>query len=154
MFKKVKDWLGIEGVKLELILPEKVKESSGKVNGVIRLFSKHQQKVTSVKVVMVERYTRGRKKEKLTDEYKMGEIAFKESITIPSEKPIEVAFSIPFSINKSEMDALEDSSLLMGGFVKIAKRFQGVKSEYYLQAEADVAGTGLNPFDKQMIELE
>ena len=154
MFKKVKDWLGIEGVKLELILPEKVKEASGKVDGVIRFFSKNEQQVTSIKVIMIERYTRGRRKEKLTDEYKMGEIEFKKALLIPQEKPLEVAFSIPFQLTKSEMDEIEDSNILLGGLVKIAKRMQGVTSEYYVQAEAKVEGTGLNPFDKRSIELE
>jgi len=52
------------------------------------------------------------------------------------------------------MDELEDSNIFMGGLVKIAKSLQGVKSEYFIQAEAKVAGTGLNPFDKKMIDLE
>lgn len=154
MLKKVKDWLGIEGVKLALILPEKIKEEIGEVEGVIRLFSKNEQKVSSIKVRMVERYSRGRKNEKLTDEYQLGEIQFKKAITIPAEKPLDIAFTLPYSLSKSEMDELEDSSLLIGGLIKIAKKFQGVKSEYYIQAEAKVAGTGLNPFDKQLIELE
>lgn len=154
MLKKVKDWLGIEGVKLELLLPEKVKETAGRVDGVIRLFSKHEQKVASIQVKMVERYTRGRGKEKLTDEYKIGEIAYQDAIVVTKETPVEVTFSIPFRITKSEMDELQASNLLIGGMIKVAKRFQGVKSEFYIQAEATVAGTGLNPFDKRMIELE
>ncbi len=154
MLKKVKDWLGIEGVKLALILPEKIKEETGEVEGVIRLFSKNKQTVSSIKVRMFERYSRGRKNEKLTDEYPLGEIEFKKSITIKAEQPLDIAFTLPYSLSKSEMDELEDSSLLMGGLVKIAKRLQGVKSEYYLQAEAKVTGTALNPFDKRLIELE
>ena len=154
MFKKVKDWLGIEGVKLELLLPEKLKESDGQIEGVIRFFSMKEQKVSYIKVTMIERYSRGRRNDKLTDEYKLGEIEFKQPLVIPKEKPLDIAFTLPYSLSKSEMDELEDSNLLMGGLIKIAKRFEGVKSEYYLQAEAKVAGTGLNPFNKLLIELE
>lgn len=154
MFKKVKDWLGIEGVKLELLLPEKIKESAGQVDGVIRLYSQTEQKVSYIKVSMIERYSRGRRNDKLTDEYKLGEIEFKQTLVIPKEKPLDIAFTLPYQLSKSEMDEIEDSSLLMGGLIKIAKRFEGVKSEYYIQAEAKVAGTGLNPFNKLLIELE
>jgi len=76
MLNKVKKWLGIEGVKLELVLPEKIKEEAGQVTGKIRFFSMQNQKVSYIKVVMVERYTRGKKEDKLIDEYQLGMIDF------------------------------------------------------------------------------
>ncbi len=154
MLNKVKKWLGIEGVKLELILPEKAEEETGKVNGKIRFFSMQDQKVTYIKVVMIERYTRGKKQDKLIDEYELGKIELNQAITVSKEKPLEVEFTLPFQRNKSEMDELEDSNIFMGGLVKLAKSLQGVKSEFFIQAEAKVTGTGLNPFDKKMIEVK
>ena len=58
MFGKVKKWLGIEGVKLQLILPEEVEAIGGKgtVQGAIRFYSKNTQVVTSLRVVMIEKY--------------------------------------------------------------------------------------------------
>jgi len=154
MINKVKKWLGIEGVKLELILPEKIKESSGVVTGKIRFSSMNEQKITAIKVKMVEKYSRGRSKEKLTDEYELGEITFNQSITIPKEKAIQVDFSLPFQLKKSEMDELADANIFYGGLVKLAKGLQGVSSEFYIQAEAHVKGTALHPFDKKTIKLE
>ena len=154
MFKKVKKWLGIEGVKLELILPEKVKETDGIVHGKIRFSSMNNQTVDAVRVVMVERFSRGRKKEKLTDEYKIGEINLTKEIPIAKDKPVEIEFSLPFELVKSEMDELEDKNIFFSGLVKVAKKLRGVNSEFYIEVEAKAKGTALSPFDKQLIELE
>ncbi|MEL6925778.1 MAG: hypothetical protein AAFO94_17160, partial [Bacteroidota bacterium] len=64
MFGTVKKWLGIEGVKLELVLPEVVNEKSGEIKGQIRFFSKNEQTVTAIRVVLVEKYSRGRRSAK------------------------------------------------------------------------------------------
>ena len=154
MFKKVKKWLGIEGVKLELILPEKVKEADGVVNGKIRFSSMNDQTVDTVRVVMIERFSRGRKKEKLTNEYRIGEINLTKEIPITKDNPVEIDFSLPFELMKSEMDELEDKNIFFSGLVKVAKKFRGVNSEFYIEVEAKAKGTALSPFDKQLIELE
>lgn len=154
MFKKVKKWLGIEGVKLELILPEKIKETDTAVKGKIRFLSMNEQEVSYIKVVLVERFSRGRKEEKTTDEYRLGEIVLEQKIKIPKETPIEVDFSLPFELVKSEMDRLEDKNILFSGLVKVAKKLRAVNSEYYIEAEAKASGTALNPFDKKLIAME
>ncbi len=154
MFKKVKKWLGIEGVKLELILPEKIKETDNSIKGKIRFLSMNEQEVSYIKVVMVERFSRGRKEEKMTDEYRLGEIVLEQKIKIPKETPIEVDFSLPFELVKSEMDKLEDKNILFSGLVKVAKKLRAVNSEYYIEAEAKASGTALNPFDKKLITME
>jgi hypothetical protein len=89
MFGKVKKWLGIEGVKLELVLPEMAFEEVGAVSGQIRFFSKNAQTVKGIKAVMVEKYTRGRRKEKLVDEYLIGEIILE--IQTPNELSLHIA---------------------------------------------------------------
>lgn len=154
MFKKVKKWLGIEGVKLELILPEKVKRAAGVVKGKIRLSSMNDQTVDVIKVTLIERFSRGRKKEKLTDEYRLGEIQLEREIHISKDQPVVLDFSLPFELMKSEMDELEDKNLIFSGLVKIAKKLRAVNSEYYIEVEAKAKGTALHPFDKQMIIIE
>ena len=154
MFKKVKKWLGIEGVKLTLVLPEKINKSDGVVKGKIRFSSINDQTVDAVKVVMVERFSRGRKKEKMTDEYRLGEINLELEINISKDKPVEMEFSLPYEIVKSEMDELESKNLIFSGLVKVAKKLRAVNSEYYIEVEAKAKGTALHPFDKQVIILE
>ncbi len=154
MFGKVKRWLGIEGVKLELELPETIMERDGEVLGQIRFQSMNTQTVTYIQIRMIERYTRGRGDEKLVDEYELGSIEFNEQIEIPANESIVVPFNLPFATVKSEMDELERKNLLVGGLVKTAKWLRGVKSEFRIEAEAKVRGVALDPFDKQIVELD
>lgn len=153
MFGKVKKWLGIEGVKLELELPEEASSSTGYIDGKIRFYSMNAQTVTSIKVVLIERYSRGRGKEKLVDEYELGEIHMNEIVEIPENTPVEVDFQLPFSQIRSEVDDFGRRNFLFGGIAKAAKALNNVKSEYRIEAEARVMGTALNPFDKKPIRL-
>jgi len=154
MFGKVKNWLGIEGVKLELDLPEEVSAKTGVVKGKIRLYSMNNQTVTAMRVTMIERYSRGRKADKLTDEYELGEIYLDNTIKVKAEQPVEVEFELPFELLKSEMDEIADKNPIAGGIVDLAKWFQGASSDYKILAEAKVKGVALDPFDKQSILIK
>ena len=151
MFGKVKTWLGIEGVKLELLIPTEASERVGEIKGKIRFFSMNAQTVTGIKVTMSEKYSRGKKDEKMIDEYQMGEIIMNDNINVPANEPIEIEFTLPFTKTKSEMDELGDQNILTGTFVKAAKWLHGVQSQYFIVAEARVKGVALNPFDKKEI---
>ncbi|MEM8909770.1 MAG: sporulation protein, partial [Bacteroidota bacterium] len=106
MFGKVKQWLGIEGVKLELVLPEKIVESDGEIQGKLRLYSMHRQTVKRIIVKLIERYTRGRRKDRLTDEYELGYLELDGLVEVPAEQMVEVDFTLPFQTVKSDMDEL------------------------------------------------
>ena len=153
MFGKVKKWLGIEGVKLEILLPEEDDFANNEINGKLRFMSMHEQTVTAVKLNLIERYTRGRKKDKLTDEYELGEIVMTEPFTVNAEETLEIDFSLPFKRLKSPMDENADSNILFKGIIGALKWYENVDSEFFLVAEARVEGTSLNPFDKVEISL-
>ena len=154
MFGKVKKWLGIEGVKLELLLPEEAFEKEGVVNGAMRFQSMNQQTVTEVKIVLIERYSRGRGAEKLIDEYELGSIVLRQTIEVPANEPIEIDFTLPFAIPRSDIDQFGKRNFLFGGLAKVAKMTRAVKSEYRIEAEARVQGVALNPFDKKVVVIK
>ncbi len=154
MFGKVKSWLGIEGVKVELIVPEEVAFELKEISGKIRLSSMNPHVVTSIEIKLVEKYSRGRSKEKLTDEYLLGKIDLQKEIEIPADKAVELSFKLPYSLKESEMDELESSNILVGGVVKAMKWFENVSSTYRVEAYAKVKGVALDPFDKQLIILK
>lgn len=153
MLGKVKKWLGIEGVKVELILPDEVKADDGVIEGKLRFQSMHTQKVKSIKLILTEKYTRGRFKNKLSDLYKIAEVEQKEDLTIPADDPVEIDFALPFSVVKSDMDEIGDKNIVFRKLVGAAKKIKNVKSEYSLEVEATVEGTALNPFDKKVINI-
>ena len=153
MIGRVKRWLGIEGVKVELVLPEEIKGSDGLIEGKIRFQSMHTQKVKSIRLTLSEKYTRGRFKNKLTDLYKIAETEQKEDIIVPADEVIEVDFVLPFSVVKSDMDEIADKNFVFRKIVGAAKKIKNVKSEYTLEAEAIIEGTALNPFDKKTVNI-
>jgi len=153
MIGKVKKWLGIEGVKMELLFDEDATTQKGIVSGLIRFTSMNSQAVTRIKVVLIERYSRGRGKEKLVDEYELGELQLEEEIEVPAGESVEVEFNLKYKLVRSEMDELEKSNFFMSPLVKVAKRISAVKSEYRVEAEAKVKGTALNPFDRKEISI-
>ena len=153
MFGKVKRWLGIEGVKVTMELPAAVKSSLGVVEGHIRFETMHPQVVNHIRITLMEKYIRGRWKNKLADLYKIGEIELEEDIEVPADTPIIIDFKLPFTLSKSEMDELGDKNIVFKKLVGAAKAIKNVKSEFYVQVEAQVKGTALNPFDKQPIDI-
>jgi len=153
MFGKVKSWLGIEGVKLELDLPEELQYRDELVTGKLYIFSMNDQKITSIHIKLIEKYSRGNKESKLTDEYQLGQIELVQDIQVPADKKIQLSFELPFNARKSDMDDLGDSNILMGGIIKAAKWLEGVSSVYRVEATAKVEGVALDPFDKKLIVL-
>ncbi len=153
MFGKVKKFLGIEGVKVEMEIPESVERQSGRIPGILTFTSMHPQVVESVTIVLVERYNRGRKKEKLTDEYELGRVDLKLDLEVTPEGPSITDFELPYDLLISEMDELEHKNIFYKGLIKSAKWLRNVKSEYRVEVEAKIKGTLLSPFDKKSIIL-
>lgn len=152
MIGKVKKWLGIEGVKLEIVLDEDALKTPGVIRGTLRFQSMNQQTVTRIQVVLIERYERGRGEEKRIDEYELGRVGLAENFDVPADEIIMRSFELPYTQLKSEMDEFADKNFLFRGISKAAKRFSSVKSTFRLEAEANVRGVALNPFDKREIK--
>jgi SpoOM protein len=154
MFGKVKKILGIEGVKLELIVPDKVSKEAGIVTGFVKLTSLSDNNlIESIQLKLVEKYSRGRGESKLINEYTMGTLLKKENITISKNDILEIPFELEFVFVKSEMDKMGESNFLARGLVGLAKKARAVHSEYKLIAEANIKGTTLHPFDTKPIKL-
>lgn len=151
VFNKVKKWLGIEGVKMEIVLPEGLVKEDQLVTGEIKYSTMNTQRILTTKVKIYELYTRGRGKKKKTNEYLLGEVLLSDAFMVYPEEEKLVSFKLPFKLEKSEMDRMQDRGGFMGSFASIAKKTRGVKSEYKLVAEAEVAGTALSPFAESKI---
>lgn len=154
MFGKLKNILGIEGVKLSLITPAAVKEASGKIAGKIQLETLSDQTISNIQIKLIEKYARGRKDNRLIDEYILGEELLKEKIVMKKDETKTIPFELSFSMLNSEMDDMEDSNIFSKGLVKVAKYLKKVESTYRLEATATVAGTKLSPTSTQAIEIK
>ena len=151
MFGTIKNWLGIEGVKLEFQVDDEIDPRSKEIEGSLLFYSKREQQVDFVNVKLIEKYTRGRRKNKLIDEYVLGEMDYDKPFIVPSEQFIELEFKLPFEVLKSDMDRFSDWNFVSRGLVEVAKKVKNAKSEYRLEATARVKGTALHPFVKKIV---
>ncbi len=152
MLGKVKNWLGIEGVKMEIETPDRIKLSDGIVKGAILFQSMNEKKVTKVKIELIEKYSRGRGKNKLINEYHLGLLEMNDELVIQANGQLRLDFKLIFNPKISPMDEL-GRNLLLKGPVALAKMLKGAKSIYRLEVEAKVPGTALNPIAKKEINV-
>ena len=154
MFSRLKKWLGVEGVKLEFELPYEINADEGNLHGTLHFYSMSSVEVTAVEIAFVERYRRGRGKEKLIDEYELGRIELNEKLQIEAEVPSSIKFEIPFTVYRSRMDEFEKKNFLTRGVSTIAKLAKNVKSTYRVEAKANVVGTALHPIAKKEVVVK
>ena len=154
MIKKVKQWLGIEGVKLELNIPEGQLLSSKLISGTMHFQSMHEQTVTGIRLVLIEKYSRGRGEEQLIDEYELGAIEINETFTVKPEEEVIKAFQVSFDLMESDVDQWGNKNILNKQLAKAARWVRKANSQYRIEAEAKVKGVALNPFDKKVVTIK
>lgn len=153
MLGKLKKVLGIEGVKVELIIDTPVDKKNRKISGELKFTTKTKGKVNGITIKLIEKYSRGRGKSKLVDEYTVAILEMNDSFEITPEEIIEIPFAMDYQIALSEMDKMQRESILRRPIISLAKFIKQVKSDYSVVAEADVQGTTLNPFDKVLVKV-
>lgn len=153
MLGKLKRVLGIEGVKVEMYIKLPIDQESKVVNGNLKFTTKSESVVKGITVKIIEKYSRGRGKEKLVDEYTIAQLEIEDSFVISPEEIVEVPFTIEYEKALSEIDKIARDNTLSRPFIGLAKWIRKVKSSYTILAEADVDGTTLDPFAKQDVEL-
>lgn len=153
MLNKVKNWFGIEGVKMDILLPDEIKSSDGLFSGFLVFNSLTEQEVLSVHIKMIERYGRGRGSERLVDEYTLGELHIEKSIFVSSNVETELSFAFSFKYVLSPMDEFAKKNILFKGLAGLAKKANKVNAEFRIEAEAKVKGTALNPFVQKFFQL-
>ena len=153
MLKKVKNWFGIEGVKMDILLPDDIRSADGLFSGILVFNALTTQEVLYVKVKMVERYGRGRGSERLVNEYVLGELIIDKSIIIEANIETKLSFAFSFKYVTAPIDDFAKKNILFKGMANVAKKMSKVNSEFRIEAEAKVKGTALNPFVQKFFQL-
>ncbi len=147
IIKKVKDWLGIEGVKIALAVDETFKLRDQNISGSYSISSQSDQYIESVRLILKEKYARGRRKSKLIDEYVLNEIEVDIKENIETDQVITREFSIAFEPLKSGIEKWGDKNILYKGVTEFVKVIKNAKSSYNLTVEVKVKGNKLKPYD-------
>jgi len=145
MLGKVKQYLGIEGIKLNLEVPEVIDKKATTLKGNIILTSKNRQTAKSFNIRLVERYSRGRKSSRLINEYVAGDLQFNQMVIVEANEEVKVPFILPYHIAQSRMDLYEDQNFVFRGAIKLLKLANAVQSEFRIEVDAKVSGTALDP---------
>lgn len=153
MIGRVKKALGIEGVKIKLHVSTDHAKESRRINGELELTSLSDATVSYVEIRMMERYSRGRKDDRLVNDYVIGRIILDDPVSISKGESIRLPFTLPYIVGRSDMDKLERDNFILGGLASIAKWLKKVKSSYRIVAEAKVKGTKLHPHDEVEVRL-
>ena len=153
MLNKVKNWFGIEGVKMDILLPDDIRSVDGLFSGILVFNALTTQEVLSVTVKMVERYGRGRGSERLVNEYVLGELIIDKSIIIEANIETKLSFAFSFKYVTAPIDDFAKKNILFKGMASVAKKMSKVNSEFRIEAEAKVKGTALNPFVQKFFQL-
>lgn len=153
MLKKVKKWLGIEGVKINIVVDDVIYLKDHQVTGQLVFESKQDSEILRLRMRLIEKFSRGRRHEKLIDEYELGNIAIDKYIFVGEDELVEMDFVLPFQPIQSEMDKFQNKNILLKGLVKSAKWMRGVKSIYRIEVEVDVKGMAISPLVKREIKI-
>jgi sporulation-control protein spo0M len=153
MLGKVKLFFGIEGLKVDLEIPETFSPSDTSVRGYVRLYSKSDQRMIKLEVKLIETYQRGRRHDKRINDYILGNIQLNDSIDIPAGGEKIIDFNIPFQLQYSTIEKLGQKSILHKQVSNLARWANNAKSEYFIEASTQVEGTALNPSVKKQIFL-
>jgi SpoOM protein len=155
-FGKIKGFFGIGGIKVTMEIPTEANKTDELVKGKISLFSKSDQHVLSLNVKMIEEYSTGRGENKTTKEYTLGKLTLvkeKNAFDIKAQETKTYEFDLPFAMLKSKNDELKEKGGITGGLGKMGSFMDAEKSKYFIEAEADVKGTALDPSAKKAIKL-
>jgi hypothetical protein len=152
-FAKIKQMLGIGTVSVKINVPGNVAIESGKIAGSLILTGKSAQQIKSIKVTLDEDYTTGRGDSAKTKTFNLGIWNDNNPFDIAEGEVKNIAFEMPFELQKSSNDKLAEKGGVLGGIGKLANFADNAKSVYKVNAEVDVVGAKLDPTDSCEIKL-
>lgn len=152
-FDKVKQWLGIGGVKIDLQLDPNITWQTTHVAGKIVLTTKSQQTINQAKVKMTDIYKYKIGDSYRTKEYPMGNIEIPGTLVINPGETKAIDFDLPIAFHKSAEDKLKEEGGVLKALGTAGSFLKGSSDQYVLEASVDVVGTALDPVKIMYMKL-
>ncbi len=149
---KVKQFMGIGGVKIVLTVPDSVERAKGLLEGKLTLTSKSDQQLQEIEVKLVESWSTGRGDDKTTKEFDLGKVTV-PGFALKAGESRELPFTLSFEMIKSNADELKEKGGALGALGKAAAFANAEKSTFRVVATGDVKGTAFGPTDGKDIRL-
>lgn len=134
----LKGWLNIGGVKVRFQeVDPRVPRSGAHVYGQVVLTAKSDRHVSALAYRLLMKRTTGRGQDKKTKETILGETVQDVDLDLKAGQKEALDFALPYSYGRG----LKDLGGVLGGVGKLAALATGEKDQFWLIAEADVAGS-------------
>lgn len=153
LFKKVTDFFGINGVKIELDVPPEISKKATTAEGSITLSAKSQQIVTSIRILLIEKRTSGKGRNKKEQRFELGKILLNEHITLTPDDNKTIPFTLDFVLLKTKNEALKAQGGIFEVIGTINEALKKEDIEYSIVARADVSGAALTSSDKKYVRF-
>jgi len=144
-FQKVKQFLGIVGVKVELQVADIFSKTGNTIQGKVIITSKGQQQILSVEVGFEEVWRIGKGENETMKTFDLGEWKNSQEFLMMPGETKEFPFTLNYSMVKSENDRMMESSKVGKALGGLGKMMDGEKSNFWLKAMADVKGAAFDP---------
>lgn len=152
-FNKIKDKLGIGGVSIDFTVPSQIQRAGQKISGTIKLTTKSQQQVMSIKAILEEEFTEGVGDNRGSKTYELGKWTSFEPFTIDPGELKDIPFEIDFKELQSNNDQLIERGGAFGALGKLGKLAGREKSEFFVRVDVDVKSAVLDPSEKKPVKL-
>lgn len=144
-FQKVKQFLGIVGVKVEMEVADTFSKKGSTLQGKVIITSKSDQQILSVEVGFEEVWRIGKGEDETMKTFDLGEWKSEEVFDIKAGETRVFPFTLNYSLIKSENDRMMESSKVGKALGGLGKLMDGEKSNFWLKAMADVKGAAFDP---------
>ncbi len=144
-FQKVKQFLGIVGVKVEMQVDDTFSKTGSVIQGKVIITSKSDQQILAVKVSFEETWKIGKGESETVKNFDLGEWMSEQEFSIKAGQTKEFPFTMNYSMIKSENDRMAESSSVGKALGGIGKMLDGEQSVFKLIAMADVKGAAFDP---------
>lgn len=153
LFQKIKNKLGIGGVKIQIDMPGQISKSEGIVKGKFILTTKSDQEIKSMEVKLIERYTTGRGDDKTTKDFTLGSQKYNTQTEIKTGEEQVHEFDFPFELLKSSNDELMEKGGALGKIGKLGKFAKNEQSDFVVEVNVDVKAAALDPTEEVDVKL-
>jgi hypothetical protein len=143
-FGKIKQFLGIGTIKMELDVQPSVDLESRLIQGKLKVTGKSDQAIKDIELSFDETFSTGKSDAKSSSKLNWGKMTL-AGFDIKKDEVKEIEFELPFSYAKSSNEAMADKGGIVGGLGKVGTFLDGEKQKYELTATANVKGVTLPP---------
>jgi len=141
-FGKIKQMLGIGGIKLVCITPTATfARAGGSISGSAQLTSKSDQHITRLLAKVVELVHTKENGETKTKEFDLGTTVIATDVAMKAGESKNLDFAVAYVGGRTLTDMMQAKGGALGVMGKLGKMATGDKSEFELRVEATVKGS-------------